>query len=721
MRPIRTRGARLSLFEPQSSLRLSAAALDREVEDVIVELPPDPHAALIGKTIAGRYEVQGLLGKGGFGAVFAARHTMTGQEVVLKVMRPELAMDPTQVKRFMNEARISSGLSHPNTVRTFDFGQTDDGLLFLVMERLHGEELARVLRREAPLDPVRAMHIAIGVLKSLAEAHAAGLVHRDLKPGNIFLVKVHGEDDFVKLIDFGIAKSVEAGVDEDLTRTGMAIGTPKYMSPEQGRAEALDGRSDLYALGVILFEMLSARLPFEAQSAMSMIVKHLQEEPPDIRTLATGVPPELAQVVMRALRKSPWERFRDADEMREQLENILDGLGALHKRRAGSGRMPQVRPSTIEPGPAVGAAAAAEDANATIGVEAARARLAEQETRVVASPRAVADAGATAPADTAVDSHEVAALAAAFDFEANAVQPTRDVPRADDIDRPTLRDEDGSLGMSAPTAEAAVDLEEAPAASPSARRDDGPKAPPGVRPQTPTRPAGPTTSHVEARKPTPAWVFFMGGLAVLAGGGWYWWTHMASQEDRAGLGREVAAARSSVETKMREPDLAPTGQRRRDHGKPKGSKPEPKTPLEKIKAVAAEGADKAAQALPGGSEPVMPGVEPLEAEEADKVAQKSVRAIQSCIRQHGVGGQRYTRMGASLVVGKDGRVQEAKALPELAEGELAGCVEKVYRKMRFRSGFDREQAVQAYVKFLPLTPRKAAANRRAGSAGDVPL
>ncbi|MCB9739649.1 MAG: serine/threonine protein kinase [Deltaproteobacteria bacterium] len=670
---------------------------------------------MIGRTIAGRYEVQGLLGKGGFGAVFAARHSMTGQDVVLKVMRPELALDPTQVKRFMNEARISSQLSHPNTVRTFDFGQTDDGLLYLVMERLHGDELARVLRRDAPLDPVRAMHIAIGVLKSLSEAHAAGLVHRDLKPGNIFLVNVHGEDDFVKLIDFGIAKSVEGG-DDDLTRTGMAIGTPKYMSPEQGRAEPLDGRSDLYALGVILFEMLSARLPFEATSAMSMIVKHLQEAPPDLRTLAPqGVPPDLAAVVMRALKKSPWERFRDADEMREQLESILEGMGALHKRRTVSSKIARatIAPEQAGDAAAVAAAAASQDAAPTMDVDAARAALAADETRALAADSAPAKpAGGARPPSSA----EVAALAAAFDREAASGQPTGDVAAADELDQSTFVPSEAETASEAKAAAAAATID-APARAAVAS-----KPPPGVRPQTPTRPAGPTTSHVEPRKPTPAWVFFLGFVVVAAVGGWVWWTQIASDEARSGVTREVAAARATVETKVNEPGMAKAGQRRKDHGKPKGSKAEPKTVAEKLKAAVVAGADKVGEALPGGDEPQIPGVKPLESDEVDKVARGAAGAIKKCIYQHGKPNTRYTRMGASLIVGKDGRVREAEAVADLAEGELAKCVEAAFERLRFRSGLDREQSIQAFVAFLPITAKRSAKpTRRAGSAGDQPL
>ncbi|MFZ4579175.1 MAG: serine/threonine protein kinase [Myxococcota bacterium] len=282
---------------------------------------------LVGQTFGGRYLLTAILGEGGFGTVFRATHTSTRQEVVVKVLKPEFSKDPVHIQRFLNEGRAASCLNHPNTVRVFDFGQTDDAHLYLAMELLNGRELSRVLRDVGRMEPLRAVHIAIGVLKSLAEAHQSGIVHRDLKPDNVFLCRIHGEDDFVKLIDFGIAKSYQSA-DQDLTAAGFAVGTPKYMSPEQARAESLDGRADLYALGIILYEMLSGTVPFHAASAMATMVKHLQEPPrPLPEACDLPLPAGLPDVVHIALRKSRDARYRDAEDMRAALERVLEGAG----------------------------------------------------------------------------------------------------------------------------------------------------------------------------------------------------------------------------------------------------------------------------------------------------------------------------------------------------------------------------------------------------------
>ena len=293
----------------------------------IVQQADDFTQLLIGTVIAGRYKVESLIGQGGFGAVFRAVNQTMRQEMVVKVLRPEYAKDPIQVQRFFNEGRTAAQLTHQHTVRVYDFGQTDAGQLYLAMELLHGQELAKVLRDQKTINPIRATRIAIAMLKSLAEAHDHGMVHRDLKPENIFLCRMRGEDDFVKLIDFGIAKSFEHE-DQDLTKTGFAVGTPKYMSPEQGRAEALDGRSDLYSLGIILYQCLTGDIPFKAPSAMGIIVKHLQEKPVPVEEASPQpLPFGLAEVVMRALAKRREDRFHDADDMRAALENVLEAAG----------------------------------------------------------------------------------------------------------------------------------------------------------------------------------------------------------------------------------------------------------------------------------------------------------------------------------------------------------------------------------------------------------
>ena len=302
-----------------------------------------------GEIIGGRYRVDKLLGKGGFGAVFRATHIVTHQELVLKVLKPNLSDDETQVKRFLQEARTASKLSHPNTVRVYDFGQTDAGHLYLAMELLHGQELGQVLIDNVMLPPERAIHIAIGVLKSLAEAHQAGLVHRDLKPDNIFLCNVLGEDDFVKVIDFGIAKPIEQGDDGGLTRTGFTVGTPKYMSPEQVLNKGVEGRSDLYALGVILYQCLSGELPLSGPSPVETMMAHVQQEPAPLSLVCGQVlPPGLEAVVMRALRKQPAQRFVDAEDMRAALEDVQEAAGLTTGRKARSAKLRAVTPTDLD-------------------------------------------------------------------------------------------------------------------------------------------------------------------------------------------------------------------------------------------------------------------------------------------------------------------------------------------------------------------------------------
>ncbi len=655
-----------------------------------------------------------MIGKGGFGAVFAAKHSLTGQDIVLKVMRPEVASDPVQVKRFMNEARISSQLSHPNTVRTFDFGQTDDGLLYLAMERLQGDELARVLKREAPLDPLRVIRIGIGVLKSLAEAHAAGLVHRDLKPGNIFLLNVHGETDFVKLIDFGIAKSMEPGEEEDLTRTGLAIGTPKYMSPEQGRAEALDGRSDLYSLGIILYEALTGRVPFEATSAMSMIVAHMQTPPPDIRTLAPeGLPPGLAAIVMKSLGKEPWQRFRDADEMREKLEDVLEAAGG--NRRGGS------RSATNHP-----AASTGLDGPTAPSAPGQAALLAQPETVAIAggtgalgepTPDAVASAsspraGGHANAPT---SEALAQMAAAFDREAKAGLKTAEQAAAGSPDASTVQPGPARHLNSAPTLDAvAIPTKAEPAkAEPRKAADAAPKPPPGVRPNTPQRPAGPTTGAVKPRERMSTVTMIGIALVLAAAGGAGWWFLLANPEQQEVVRAKVLSTKAAVETKANEPVLPPTNQRIDNRA----------VEAEK-KRKAAERAEQIAAAKAAGKAPELPA-EPRTTEEIDKVASATRGAMIKCAVTFGDQGIAYNRVGATLTVAADGRVVEAHAIEDIVPEAMRDCVETQMAKLRFSGGQPDEQTIKAFVGFKRQVTGTRAVNSgskasRKGSSGSAP-
>jgi serine/threonine-protein kinase len=276
------------------------------VEEVL--FPADTGSAMLGRVFGDRYEVQALIGRGGMGWVFRARHLVIEQVVAVKVMRKALAQDLAAVKRFYQEARACSRLRHHNTIKVFDFGLSDDGHPYIVMEYLEGRPLSSVLETLTALGAGRAARITRQICKSLHEAHELGLVHRDLKPANIFLTDMLGEPDYVKVLDFGTAKFVEGPAEQGLTMTGIVVGTPTYMSPEQIRGRRVDRRSDVYSLGIVLFEMLTGRAPFRAGTTAEMLAKQLHEVPPPIVSVlppGASVPPGLAKLVDRMLTKDP--------------------------------------------------------------------------------------------------------------------------------------------------------------------------------------------------------------------------------------------------------------------------------------------------------------------------------------------------------------------------------------------------------------------------------
>lgn len=283
----------------------------------------DPNAAVQeGTVIAGRYRVQDVLGRGGYGSVFAAVQVTTGQDVALKVLKPDFGgPDDATVRRFFREARVTAALSHPNTVRVFDVGQTEAGAFYIAMERLKGPSLEEVLQQRFSagkvLTETEAIDLAVPVLRSLQEAHGRKLVHRDMKPANIVLADYGAGETVVKLVDFGIALTHGSS----LTTSGMALGTPAYMSPEQCEAIDLDGRSDLYSLGIILYRCVTGDVPFSDRNPVAIMQSHLMSPLPDVRTrsplpLSAG----FLHVLETALEKEPSARFAHAAEMRQALE-----------------------------------------------------------------------------------------------------------------------------------------------------------------------------------------------------------------------------------------------------------------------------------------------------------------------------------------------------------------------------------------------------------------
>ncbi len=288
--------------------------------------PPDPY---IGQTLVGRYYVEKKLGEGGMGAVYQARHVTLEKEVALKILHGEFSRKPDLVERFLREAKAASKIRHENVIDISDFGQTSDGAVFFAMEFLEGRDLHDLLARAKLNGEVlpwsRTRSIFLQVCAALQAAHDKGIVHRDLKPENIYLVEWAGQPDFVKLLDFGIAKmtEMEEGSEErKLTRTGMLFGTPEYMSPEQARGDKADHLVDIYAMGCILYQLITGDVPFRADNFMGILSLHLTDPPPPIapEMLAkVGAPPALASVCMKALAKEKADRFQSVNEMAEAV------------------------------------------------------------------------------------------------------------------------------------------------------------------------------------------------------------------------------------------------------------------------------------------------------------------------------------------------------------------------------------------------------------------
>lgn len=296
------------------------------------EARPDP---LIGRTVGGAYLLQDLVGVGGMGRVYRAEQNMLGRTVAVKVIHPHLLGDDQTVARFYNEARAASRLNHPDSVSIIDFGRTEDGILYLVMEYLAGKDLAHVLAEEGPLPFARICRVLRHALSALGEAHALGVVHRDLKPENIICRKVRRGAEQIKVVDFGLAHIVGPG-GTSITTPGLVCGTPDYMSPEQGKGETVDGRGDLYSVGVVLFEMLTDRLPYEDDTPTKVVFKHIHDPVPDPREVAPhrAIPDELAALCLKSLAKKAADRFQSADEMYEAVRKIEERLEAAKSANA---------------------------------------------------------------------------------------------------------------------------------------------------------------------------------------------------------------------------------------------------------------------------------------------------------------------------------------------------------------------------------------------------
>jgi len=291
-----------------------------------------PASDLVGQVVADRYHVIKKLGEGGMGQVYLAEHVKMGRRSAIKVMNPSMVHDPDAVARFNREAANASRITHPNVCAIYDFGETPDGLIYLAMEFIEGEPLTDLLEREGALPVRRAAGIFLQVADALQAAHDLGIVHRDLKPDNIMLTRRQAGDDVVKVVDFGIAKAV-GGDDsgQKVTKTGLVVGTPEFMSPEQLSGDKLDGRSDLYSLALVFYRMLAGKLPFEATTVQETMIKRLTDEPATLAALRPDLtfPPGLQPVLDTALARSPVERYQAVAKFAADVASVT-GMGRGH-------------------------------------------------------------------------------------------------------------------------------------------------------------------------------------------------------------------------------------------------------------------------------------------------------------------------------------------------------------------------------------------------------
>ncbi len=376
---------------PECQYKTDALACPKDgtptIDETLLRDSPDP---LIGCVLAGRYRVLEALGHGSMGRVYVADQMAMKRRVALKVIRAEtlsgVADRLNLIRRFQREALAASRLKHPNIVQVYDHGSTEDGLLFLVMELLEGQTLAKVLQRQGRLPPEKAVPIAVQVCEALAEAHETGVVHRDLKPENVMLTRLAGGRHLVKVLDFGIAKMALPGTgDSAMTGSGIVLGTPFYMAPEQGLGQPVGPAADLYALGVILYEALSGRMPFVGDAPLVVMMQHAYEPPPPLVKdgRPSDVPPALEQLVMALLAKRPEDRPGPALQVRALLEASL-GRG-VRKDEGGEDDITVHWPSRKDEGPA--------DAAATVLDELRRRRARKRVAWIVAGVAALAVGG----------------------------------------------------------------------------------------------------------------------------------------------------------------------------------------------------------------------------------------------------------------------------------------------------------------------------------------
>ncbi len=380
----------------------------------------------LGQVLDGKYRLDSKLGQGGMGAIYRATHLMLDKQVAVKLIKPELVTSSDLVRRFQREARAAGNLNHPNIAAAYDLGQTQDGTLYIAMELVNGPSLKDVIRDTGPVAVERATRIMRQVGSALSLAHRHNIIHRDLKPHNIMLA-TDGRHEVAKLLDFGIAKTFDEASTQ-LTATGFVLGTPQYMSPEQAAGRPIDGRSDLYSLGIILYEMLIGEVPFNDPSTPAVLVKHLTEvpAPPSRRRPDVAVSPALEAIALRLLAKDPADRYQSADE-------FLAVLPADSGAATATVAAPEYDRTIVLPPPAAGGTHASHYAETQPPMTAAASGVQAAEATVLTPPPGGAPtqaAAAPAPPRPAPLAATIPAAAAAVAAAAPAPAPTATAPAA---------------------------------------------------------------------------------------------------------------------------------------------------------------------------------------------------------------------------------------------------------------------------------------------------
>ncbi len=297
---------------------------------LVIDPEVGPSHSLIGMILDNRYRIISKLGEGGMGSVYAAEHILLKKNVAIKVLRYDLARKDDVVRRFQNEAIAASRIGHENIIEVTDFGKTPDGSVYFVMEHLNGSALADIIQKSGSIPQRRAIPILLQITKALSVAHSQGIIHRDLKPENIVLIEKPDRKDFVKILDFGISKMLDTSDRaEKLTAMGMIVGTPEYMSPEQAAGMSVDKRTDIYSLGVIMYEMLTGRLPFLADNAIRILMMHQTEKPIKPRDINPEIHTSFEYIILKCMEKKPEDRFQDMSEITQALIQIFSATGRV--------------------------------------------------------------------------------------------------------------------------------------------------------------------------------------------------------------------------------------------------------------------------------------------------------------------------------------------------------------------------------------------------------